>query len=189
MPLDWSPLWLSLRYAGGATLLAAAVAVPLARLLAHRRFPGCDWLDALASLPFVLPPAVLAYYLLSSLGRWPLRFSWHAALLLSAVYTLPLLFRNSRAALAAVDPGFENAARVLGAGEWRIFIRITLPLARPALAAALLAGFLRAFVDFAAAAILAGRTAAWLLLPAAASALVVFYWAAFLQARPRQVPS
>ena len=79
MPLDWSPLWLSLRYAGLATLLATLLALPLAWLLAHRRFPGCELLDAAANLPLVFPPAVLAYYLLAALGRWPLKFNWHAA--------------------------------------------------------------------------------------------------------------
>ena len=79
MPLDWSPLWLSLRYAGWATLLASLVALPLAWILARRRFPGSAFLDAAATLPLVLPPAVLVYYLLAALGRWPLHFSWHAA--------------------------------------------------------------------------------------------------------------
>src|ERR1039458_7612668 len=123
MPLDWSPLWLSLRYAGLATLFAILVALPLAWLLARRPFPGCELLDAAANLPLVLPPAVLVYYLLAALGRWPLHFSWHAAVVVSAIYTLPLLLRMIRAGLAGVDHSFENAARGLGAGEWRTFWR------------------------------------------------------------------
>ena len=97
MLLDWSPLWLSLRYAGWATLLAMLVALPLAWLLARRRFPGSELLDAVATLPLLLPPAVLVYYLLVALGRWPLHFSWHTAVGLSAIYTLPLMLRMIRA--------------------------------------------------------------------------------------------
>jgi len=176
MPLDWSPLWLGLRYAGLATLLAMLVALPLAWLLARHRFPGSELLDAAANLPMVLPPAVLVYYLLAASGRWPLRFNWHAAVAVSAVYTLPVLLRMARAGLAAVDHSLENAARGLGAGEWRTFWRITLPLAWRALLAALLAGFVRAFADFGATAIVAGSAGtAWLLLPIAAAALAVLY--------------
>lgn len=177
MPLDWSPLWLSLRYAGLATLLSILVAAPLAWILARGRFPGCELLDAAANLPLVLPPAVLVYYLLAALGRWPLHFSWHAAVAVSAIYTLPLLLRMTRASFAAVDHSFENAARGLGAGEWRTFWLITLPLAWRGLLAAALAGFARAFVDFGATAIVAsGAASGWLLLPAAAAALAALYF-------------
>jgi molybdate transport system permease protein len=176
MPLDWSPLWLSLRYAALATLLAILVALPLAWLLEHRRFPGCELLDAAANLPLVLPPAVTVYYLLAALGRWPLEFSWHAAIAVSAIYTLPLLLRMTRAGLAAMDHSLENAARSLGAGEWRTFWRVTLPLAWRALAAAILAGFVRAFADFGATAIVRSRAGTgWLLLPIGALALAALY--------------
>lgn len=180
MPLDWYPLWLSLRYAGLATLLSMLVASPLAWLLARRRFPGCELLDAAANLPLVLPPAVLVYYLLAALGRWPLKFNWHAAVAVSAIYTLPVLVGTMRAGLEAVDHGFEDAARGLGAGEWRTFWRVTLPLAWRALCGAVLAGFARAFADFGATAIVAGIVAGsagagWLLLPLAATALASLY--------------
>lgn len=175
MPLDWSPLWLSLRYAGLATLLATMLAVPLAWLLAHRRFPGCELLDAAANLPLLAPPAVLAYYLLATLGRWRLVFHWHAAVAVSAIYTLPLVLRMSRAGLEAVDHGFENAARSLGAGEWRIFWRVTVPLAWRALLAAGLAGFARAFVDFGATVVVAATGNFWIVALAAATALAALY--------------
>jgi len=175
MPLDWSPLWLSLRYAGLATLLSILFALPLAWLLAHRRFLGSELLDAAANLPLVLPPAVLAYYLLAAQRRWPLDFSWHAAVALSAIYTLPLLLRMTRAGLEAVDHSFENAARILGAGEWRTFWRVTLPLAWRALVAAILAGFVRAFADFGATAIVASNAGTGWLLPIAAAALAALY--------------
>jgi molybdate transport system permease protein len=148
MPFDWSLLWLSLRYAGMATLFSVLAGLPLAWLLARRRFPGRDLLDSAATLPLLLPPAVLVYYLLASLGRWPLLFTWRRALVLGTICTLPLLLRIARAGLEAVDHGFENAARGLGASEWRVFWRITMPLAWRTVLAAMLAGFARALADF-----------------------------------------
>ena len=161
MPFDWSPLWLSLRYAGLATLCSVPLGVLLAWLLAHRHFAGSELLDAAANLPLVLPPAVLVYYSLAGLGRWPLVFNWDAAVIVSTIYTLPLLMRISRAGFEAVDHSFENAARSLGASEWRMFWRITAPLAWRALLAAILAGFARSLADFGITAIVATR-AAWL---------------------------
>jgi|HubBroStandDraft_1064217.scaffolds.fasta_scaffold216482_2 molybdate transport system permease protein len=182
--MSLEPLWLSLRYAGLATLCSIPPAVLLAYILARREFPGRDLLDAAANLPLALPPAVLVYYLLSALRRWPLAFSWRRAVALSTIYTLPLLMRMSRAALAAVDHSFENAARGLGASEWRVFWRITAPLAWRGLLAAILAGLARAVADFALTAIVAIRsrdasrdnaqTAALLLLIGAA-VLAAFY--------------
>jgi molybdate transport system permease protein len=155
MTFDWSPLWLSLRYAGVATLFSILLGVPLAWWLAHGSFAGRDLLDAIANLPLILPPAVLAYYLLAAIGRWPLVFNWHVAVGLSTVYTLPVMMRMSRAAFAAADPSFADAARGLGAGEWRIFWRVTVPLAGRALTAAVLASFARAYADFGITAIVA----------------------------------
>jgi molybdate transport system permease protein len=146
MSLD--PLWLSLRYAGLATLFSIPPGVLLAYILARREFPGRDLLDAAANLPLALPPAVLVYYLLTALGRWPIAFNWNMAVVLSTIYALPLLMRMSRAGFAAVDHSFENAARSLGASEWRVFWRITAPLAWRGLLAAILAGAARAVADF-----------------------------------------
>jgi molybdate transport system permease protein len=180
MPQDRSPIWLSLRYSAWATLFAILVGVPLGWLLDRRRFPGRDLLATAANLPLVLPPAVTVYYLLARLGRWPLHFSWHAAVGVSAIYTLPLLLRMAWPGRGAVDHCLENAARVLGAGEWRIFWRITLPLAWRALLAAVLAGFARAFADFFIAAAIAGNMyygvgSVWLVLSIVAAVLAALY--------------
>lgn len=180
MPFDWSPLWLTLRCAAAATFGSVLPGLPIAWVLAHRRFPGRELLDAAASLPLVLPPAVLAYYLLARLGRWPIVFNWNAAVVLSAIYTLPLAVRMSRAALEDVDHSFENAARSLGAPEWRVFWRITAPLARRAILAAVLGAFARSAADFGLTAIAASGTAdaRWIaasLIAIAASALFVLY--------------
>ena len=162
---------LSLRYAAAATLLASLIALPLARLLARRRFPGSDLLDAAAGLPSIFPPAVLAYSLTAA------RFSWNAALVLSVIWTALLLVRIFRADLEAVDHSFENAARSLGAGEWRLFWRVSVPLGWRALTTAVLAGFARAFADFGAAMVVKDPAGTgWLIAPVAAAALAALYF-------------
>jgi molybdate transport system permease protein len=150
------PFWLSLRYAGLATLLAVPPGILLAHILARRRFPGRDLLDAAANLPIAVPPAVLVYYLLAASGRWPAAFHWSIAVALSTIYTLPLFLRTARAGFETVDHSIENAARLLGASEWRVFWRITAPLAWRPLVAATLAGLARAVADFGITGVVAG---------------------------------
>jgi molybdate transport system permease protein len=169
MAIDWFPLWLSLRVAALSTLLAAVIGLWVAYLLAFRHFRGKEILDAAVTLPLVLPPTVLGYYLLVVLGRrspiggiweWltgsPLVFTWQAAVIAALFHSLPLLVKSARAALEGVDPRYGRAAASLGASEWRIFHRITLPLAiRPVLAACVIA-FARALGDFGVTIMIAG---------------------------------
>jgi molybdate transport system permease protein len=149
MPIDWFPLWLSLRVAFVSTALAFVVGLWLAYVLANREFRGKEILDAAVALPLVLPPTVLGYYLLvllagnSPLGKlWenifggPLVFTWKAAVVAALLHSLPLLVKSARAALESVDRSLERAARNLGASEWRLFWRVTLPLARRSIFAA-----------------------------------------------------
>lgn len=170
MTVDWFPLWLSLRVAGLSTLISLAVGVWTAYWLANREFRGKDLLDAAITLPLVLPPTVLGYYLLVLIGRetplgrlweWvfgsPLVFTWKAAVVASILHSLPLLVKWIRSALESVDRSFEMAARSLGASEWRTFRQVTLPLtARPILAAAALC-FARALGDFGITVMIAGN--------------------------------
>src|SRR5687767_5525486 len=131
MDIDWFPLWLSLRVAAVATLLAFAGGLAVAYILANRTFKGRDFLDAMVTLPLVLPPTVLGYYLLVLLGReaWlgrayehltgsSLVFTWQGAVVAALLHSAPLLVKTSRAALESVDHSYERAARVLGASEW-----------------------------------------------------------------------
>jgi molybdate transport system permease protein len=168
--MDWFPLTLSLRVALLATALVIVVGVALGWLLARRRFFGRELLDALVTLPLVLPPTVLGYYLLVLLGRASfigrliesvtgeaLVFTWRGAVVAAAVGALPLVVKTTRAAIAAVDCDLEDAARTLGQSEWRVFWRVTLPLAsRGVLAAAMLA-FARSLGDFGATLMVAGN--------------------------------
>src|ERR1700677_2907050 len=147
--IDWFPLWLSLRVAAISTALALVIGLWLAWTLANRTFRGKEVLDAAITLPLVLPPTVLGYYLLVLLGRasplgrlWeeifgaPLVFTWKAAVVAALLHSFPLLVKSARAALESVDRSYERAARNLGASEWRLFWRIPLPLARRSIFAA-----------------------------------------------------
>jgi molybdate transport system permease protein len=170
MQIDWFPLWLSLRVAALSTFLSLALGLWLAYFLANRDFLGKELLDALATLPLVLPPTVLGYYLLVVLGREsplgrvyesifgrPLVFTWQAAVVAATIHAFPLLVKTARAALESVDRVYEKAARNLGASDWRVFWRVTLPLARRSIFAAAVLAFARALGDFGATLMVAGN--------------------------------
>jgi molybdate transport system permease protein len=169
MHLDWFPLWLSLEVAIAATVISLALGLWIAWLLANRDFPGKNFVDAITTLPLALPPTVLGYYLLVVIGRsswigraWeavtgsPLVFTWRAAVIASTLHAIPLLIKSSRAALESVDVACERAARSLGATEWRLFWRVSLPLARRAITAATVLAFARSLGDFGATLMIAG---------------------------------
>ena len=168
--IDWFPFWLSLRVAVIATAISLLVGLGLAYLLARHNFRGREMLDSMITLPIVLPPTVLGYYLLVVLGRdsafgrgfeavfgFPLVFTWQAAVVAAAFHSVPLLVKSARAALESVDRNVENAARTLGASEGRIFFQITLPLARRSVLAATVFAFARALGDFGVTIMIAGN--------------------------------
>jgi molybdate transport system permease protein len=169
MVINWFPLWLSLRVASLATIISLALGLWIAYLLANRKFRGKELLDSVVTLPLVLPPTVLGYYLLVALGRssplghfyeWifghPLVFTWQAAVVASTVHAIPLLVKSARAALESVDRSYERAARNLGASEWKLFWRVSLPLSRRSIVAASVLAFARALGDFGATLMIAG---------------------------------
>jgi molybdate transport system permease protein len=168
--MDLFPLWLSLRVAALSTLIACAAGLWIAYLLANRNFRGKDLVDATVTLPLVLPPTVLGYYLLVVLGRnswfggiwesiWgePLVFTWKAAVVAAVIHSGPLLVKSARAAFESVDHSDERAARTLGASEWRLFWRVTMPLARRQILAAGTLAFARALGDFGVTIMIAGN--------------------------------
>ena len=167
--MTWHPLWLSLEVAVIATVLSLALGLWLAWLLVNRDFPGREILDALTTLPLALPPTVLGYYLLVTLGRnsWPGRawesitgeplvFTAKAAVIAAALHAIPLVVKSSRTALESIDRACERAARSLGASEWRLFWKISLPMARRPIAAAAALAFARCLGDFGATLMIAG---------------------------------
>src|ERR1700722_11941509 len=131
--IDWFPLWLSLRVAAISTALALVIGLWLAWTLANRTFRGKELLDAAVTLPLVLPPTVLGYYLLVLLGRAspigtfyelvvgaPLVFSGRAGVVARLFHSTPLRVKSARAAFESVDRSYERAARNLGATELRL---------------------------------------------------------------------
>ncbi len=165
-----TPLWLTLKVALLATLLAGVLGIGLAWWMARRRFPGHALIDAALVLPMVLPPTVVGYYLIvlvgrqSPLGRWlessfgiTLLFTWQGAVLASAVVALPLIYKAARAAFEDTDHRFAQAARTLGAAEWEVFLRISLPLAMRGIGAGLALTFARAMGEFGATLMIAGN--------------------------------
>jgi molybdate transport system permease protein len=159
--LDLDPFLLSLRVAGLATLLIVAAGVPMAVLLARGRFPGKGLVAGVVLLPLVLPPTVLGYVLLQVLGRGALLgdwleaafgvrlvFNWAGAVIASGVAAFPMFLVPARSAIEGVDPALEDAARLLGRGEWSVFASVTLPLAWRGIVAGAVLAFARALGDF-----------------------------------------
>lgn len=166
---DWFPLRLSLQVASVATLLALVLGAALGLLFARVRFPGSSVLEAFLMLPLVLPPTVLGYGILvamgkrSALGAWlrehfdyTIIFSWHGAVVASALVALPLVLKSASAAFAGVDRTMEAAARTLRQSPWSVFVRVTLPLAWPGILAGTLLAFARAMGEFGASLMVAG---------------------------------
>lgn len=165
----WLPLLLSLKVAGWATLLVLVAGVAIAWLLARRSFRGREVLDAMMTLPMVMPPTVLGYYLIVLIGRrgwigaWlherfdiVLMFTWQGAVIAAALVAFPLVYKAARAAFEEVPRQAENAARVLGASEWRVFVDVTLPLAWRGILAGTMLAFARALGEFGATLMVAG---------------------------------
>jgi molybdate transport system permease protein len=170
LPVNLTPLWLTLKVAGVATLVSLVVGVTLAFLVARSRFWGREGLDSICTLPLVMPPTVLGYYLIVLVGRqgwlghwlqetWgiSLIFTWQGAVLAAAVASLPLVYKSARAALEGVDPNLENAARTLGLSELGVFWRVSLPLAWRGILAGIMMAFARAMGEFGATLMVAGN--------------------------------
>jgi molybdate transport system permease protein len=169
-PDTLSALSLSIRVAVLATVINAVVGIPLAYVLARRRFPGKTLVDLVVTLPLVLPPTVTGFYLIVLLGRrgwlggplyaatgWAVTFTWYAAVIAATIMAMPLLVRTARAAIESVDRDLERAAHTLGRSEWRTALEVTLPLARNGIIAGLVLAFARALGEFGATLMLAGN--------------------------------
>jgi molybdate transport system permease protein len=168
--IDWFPIKLSFAVAGAATLIALTAGSALAWLLARKRFPGRNVIDSIVTLPLVLPPTVLGYYLLVVLGtrssfggflynRFGIRltFTVGAAIIAATIHALPLVTKSLRAAFESVDTELEAAARTLGLGSALVFFRVTLPLASRGVLAATALAFARALGDFGVTIMIAGN--------------------------------
>jgi molybdate transport system permease protein len=168
--MDWGPLLLSFKVATLATVLTSCLGIGIGALLSSTRFPGRELLDVLITVPMVLPPTVLGYYVLVAIGRdsmvnslyeslfgGPIVFTQTGAVLAATIGSLPLVVKSARAALEGVNTVYINAARTLGAGALRRFFVIQLPLAAGGILAGIILGYARALGDFGVTIMVAGN--------------------------------
>ncbi len=167
----WQPLFFSLEVASTATLLVMLIGVPLAHRWARRAFWGQSVIEAVLTVPLVLPPTVVGYFLIVLMGRhgWVGRFIaqftggysvvFHpaGAVLAAAVVSFPLLYLPAKSAFAAVDRELEDVAKLMGAGVIATFWHVSLPMARRGIASGLLLTFARALGEFGATVMVLGE--------------------------------
>lgn len=166
----WESFKLSLLVVSFATVIVGLVGLALALLLAKREFWGKEFLDAVLTMPLVLPPTVTGYYLIVLLGRrgligayiydltgWTIVFTWQGAVIAAVVVALPLMIKASRASIESVNPDYETASFTLGKGKLETYLRITLPLAKRGILAGLVLSFARALGEFGATLMIAGN--------------------------------
>jgi molybdate transport system permease protein len=170
MSQEWQIVWFTAWVSALSTLLILPAGLAAAWLLARHDWPGKSLVETLVMLPLVMPPVATGLILLKVLGRrgllggfmhdrlhLDLAFTWRAVLAAQAVMSFPLLVMFARTAFAAVNPRFEQIARTLGAGEWRVFFSITVPLAWRGIIGGMILAFARALGEFGATIMVAGN--------------------------------
>lgn len=167
--IDWSPLVISIKTAGIATLVTSIVGVLAAYFMANYKGKFKGIIDGLFTLPLVLPPTVVGFFLLLILGKngyigkfliqfdINIIFSWWATVIASIVVAFPMMYRTTRAAFEQIDSNMISAARTLGLSEWKIFYKIAVPLAFPGIIAGIILSFARAMGEFGATLMIAGN--------------------------------
>lgn len=168
----------SLHVAICAVGLVTILAVPAAFLLTRRRSLLRRAIEVCLTIPLVLPPTVVGYYLLVILGRrgwlgqyldhwfgYSFMFNWHGAVLAAAVVCFPLVYLPARSAFATVDRELEDVARLQGAGTLTLFWHVSLPMATKGIAAGMVLGFSRALGEFGATIMVLGDTTRYRTLP------------------------
>ncbi|ALX49549.1 molybdate ABC transporter permease subunit [Lentibacillus amyloliquefaciens] len=167
--MDLTPLFLSLKIAGIATVFVFITGVFLARIVTRNRFPGKRIIESLLMLPLVLPPTVVGFGLLFLFGNngpigklllhwfdFQVVFTWIGAVIAAIVVSFPLMYQSAAASFQKYDRNIENAARTMGASGWRVFWTISFPLAWPGLLAGLVLTFARGLGEFGATLMIAG---------------------------------
>jgi molybdate transport system permease protein len=159
--MDWQALWLTLRLASVTTVILLAISIPLAALLSLGRSRWLALVEALTAMPLVLPPTVLGFFLLVLLGPrtvfgraitallgHPLAFSFDGLVVGSVIYSLPFAVQPLVAGFSAIEPAVVDAARLLGAGRFRLIHSLLVPLARRSLLVAAVLSFLHTVGEF-----------------------------------------
>ena len=170
MSQEWQIVWFTAWVSALSTLLILPAGLAIAWLLARHEWPGKSLVETLVTLPLVMPPVATGLILLKVLGRrgmlggffhdqfhLDIAFTWRAVLAAQAVMSFPLLVRSARTAFVEVNPRFEQIARTLGAGEWRVFFTITAPLAWRGIIGGMILAFARALGEFGATIMVAGN--------------------------------
>ena len=164
-----SPIEISIQVSAAAGIIAVLLGTAAARLLANRNFKGKSIIETVMMLPLVLPPTVVGFFLIVIFGRQsvigrlienvfqaPVIFTWWAAVIAAAVVAFPLMYQSAKSGFLAVDRDIEDAARVDGANEWRVFLFVTVPLASNGIMTGIVLSFARALGEFGATLMLAG---------------------------------
>ncbi|MEY9865675.1 molybdate transport system permease protein [Peribacillus sp. B2I2] len=166
----WSPVRLSIQVAGLAGILVFIIGIILARMMAKKQFRGRVLLETAFLLPLVLPPSVVGFLLIVIFGNngmpgqfiervfdQSLMFTWWAAVIASTVVAFPLMYQSAKTGFEGIDEEIENAARVDGAGEWRLFLFVSLPLAVKSIVTGGILSSARALGEFGATLMFAGN--------------------------------
>jgi len=168
MNFDLSPAWISIKITLAATIIVFFLGLSIAWWMARYRGRWKGLLDGILTLPLVLPPTVAGFIILLLIGKQGpvgkfldlfganIVFTWYAAVIAAAVVAFPLMYKTSRGAFEQIDPNILNAARTLGASEWKVFWRVSVPLAWPGIAAATALSFARSMGEFGATMMVAG---------------------------------
>jgi molybdate transport system permease protein len=169
MDIDFAPLWISIRTATFATIITFFLGIIISYLVSNFKGKSKGIIDGLLTLPLILPPTVVGFFLLLICGKngpigkllelfnTSLIFSWSATVIAAVVVSFPMMYRTTRSAFEQIDINIFSAARTLGLSEFEIFYKIAVPLAMPGIIGGLVLSFARAIGEFGATLMLAGN--------------------------------
>ncbi|MCI9302701.1 molybdate ABC transporter permease subunit [Clostridium sp.] len=167
--MDFSPLWISIKTAFIATIITSIIGIFISYKMANYRGRGKGFIDGILTLPLILPPTVIGFFLLLICGKngfigrifmsfdKNIIFSWSATVIAATVVAFPMMYRTCRSAFEQIDKNMILAARTLGLSEIKIFFKIAIPLAWPGIIGGLVLSFSRALGEFGATLMIAGN--------------------------------
>lgn len=167
--MDFSPLWISIKTAFIATIITSIIGIFISYKMANYRGRGKGFIDGILTLPLILPPTVIGFFLLLICGKngfigrifmsfdKNIIFSWSATVIAATVVAFPMMYRTCRSAFEQIDKNMILAARTLGLSEIKIFFKIAMPLAWPGIIGGLVLSFARALGEFGATLMIAGN--------------------------------
>ena len=167
--MDFSPLWISLKTAFLATIITSIIGIFISYKMANYKGRGRGFIDGIFTLPLILPPTVIGFFLLLICGKngfvgkifmsfnKNIIFSWSATVIAATVVAFPMMYRTCRSAFEQIDKNMISAARTLGLSETKIFFKVAIPLAWPGIIGGLVLSFARALGEFGATLMIAGN--------------------------------